>query len=899
MATLYIDNVPYETEEGQDLLTACLSLGFDIPYLCWHPALHSVGACRLCAVKLFRDENDTRGHIFMSCMTAVKNGLRLSVDDPEVREFRASVMELLMINHPHDCPVCDEGGECHLQDMTLMTGHNYRRYRFTKRTYRNQHLGPFINHEMNRCIQCYRCLRFYRDYAGGRDFNVFGSHDHVYFGRHDDGALENEFSGNLAEVCPTGVFTDATLKKHYARKWDIRSAPSICVHCGLGCNTLCGERYGTLRSIRNRYNGDLNGYFLCDRGRFGYEFVESNYRIRSPLRKSNGAQIPCSPDEALAYLKERLHFGSRVIGIGSSRASLEANYALKTLVGHENFFAGICGAEHCVAREITGALDKSHVRLATMAETENADAIFVLGEDVPNTAPRLALALRQATRQNSIHEAAQNGIPYWNDKAVRVFSQNETGPLFIASIVSTRLDDAAMGTFHGPPPDLARLGFAVAHEIDPDAPTAEGLPEDERAMAKTIASALLAAERPLVVSGFGAASEEIIQAALNVALALKKIEHNSALFLTTPECNTMGLALLADKGLDEAEEALKEAAADVIVVLENDLHRRLGKNRAEAILSACDCLTVIDHNDTPTTRRADFVLPAGTFAESDGTFVNCEGRAQRAFKVIPPGQDVREGWRWIRDIMDISHHELAGAWHNLDDVIQSLSEEQPVFALVREAAPSAHFRVSGLRIPREAHRASGRTSIHAHEDVNEPRTPEDHDSPLSFSMEGYLGIPPSPLIPRFWAPGWNSPQALDKYQVRVGGELEGGNPGTRIMRPAHGGRMVFSHNVPDAVKAEPGRWLVVPLYHIFGGEELSTLAPAIAERAEKPYIAVSPKDAETLEMDGEVSLSVEDMSLRLPVRVMEEIPPGVVGIPVGLKGLEGVHPPLWAELGRP
>ena len=139
-----------------------------------------------------------------------------------------------MINHPHDCPVCDEGGECHLQDMTVMTGHNYRRYKFRKKTYRNQYLGPFVNHEMNRCIQCYRCVRFYRDYAGGKDFDVFGSQNRIYFGRYQDGPLESVFSGNLVEVCPTGVFTDKTLKKHYTRKWDLQSAPSICSFCGVG-----------------------------------------------------------------------------------------------------------------------------------------------------------------------------------------------------------------------------------------------------------------------------------------------------------------------------------------------------------------------------------------------------------------------------------------------------------------------------------------------------------------------------------------------------------------------------------------------------------------------------------------------------------------------------------------
>ena len=274
---------------------------------------------------------------------ASHDGARISIDDPEAREFRASMIEWLMINHPHDCPVCDEGGECHLQDMTVMTGHIYRRYRGRKRTFHNQNLGPLVNHEMNRCIQCYRCTRFYRDYAGGRDFDALVLRNQVYFGRHQDGVLESEFSGNLVEVCPTGVFTDKTLKQHYTRKWDLQTAPSVCVHCGLGCNTIPGERYGTLRRIHNRFNGAVNGYFLCDRGRYGYEFVNSERRIRQPPCGKTEAHRCNLPAKAkrLQHLAELLANGARLIGIGSPRASIEANFALRTLVGPERFYLGV------------------------------------------------------------------------------------------------------------------------------------------------------------------------------------------------------------------------------------------------------------------------------------------------------------------------------------------------------------------------------------------------------------------------------------------------------------------------------------------------------------------------------------------------------------------------------
>ena len=282
MATIHVDGKTYEVDGSNNLLEACLTLGLDIPYFCWHPALGSVGACRQCAVKQFADENDTRGRLVMSCMTPANDKTFIAIKDEEAKSFRKSVVEWLMTNHPHDCPVCAEGGHCHLQDMTVMTGHNTRRYRFTKRTHINQDLGPFVNHEMNRCIACYRCVRYYDDYAGGKDFGVYGSRDNVYFGRPEEGDLESEFSGNLTEVCPTGVFTDKTHADHYTRKWDMQFAPSVCQNCSVGCNTSPGERYGEIRRIENRYNGSVNHYFLCDRGRFGYGFVNRKDRPIAP-----------------------------------------------------------------------------------------------------------------------------------------------------------------------------------------------------------------------------------------------------------------------------------------------------------------------------------------------------------------------------------------------------------------------------------------------------------------------------------------------------------------------------------------------------------------------------------------------------------------------------------------
>src|SRR5688500_9002614 len=338
----------------------------------------------------------------MSCMEPVTDNQRISISDTEASAFRSNVIEWLMTNHLHDCAVCDEGGSCHLQDMTVMTRHAYRRFRYNKRTYQNQNLGPFLNHEMNRCITCYRCVRFYRDYAGGHDLEAFASKNHVYFGRHQDGTLENEFSGNLAEVCPTGVFTDKLLKDHYTRKWDLTTAPSVCHHCSLGCNTIAGERYGTIRSIVNRFNGAVNGYFLCDRGRFGYEFVNSLNRIVRPLVRNRAIE---SVDNVTLQEELRKHIVSqKLIGIGSPRASVESNFALMQLVGKENFYQGITEELAYLEKRIVDVLQSGSLHSASLKEIELADAVLVLGEDVWNTAPVMALAIRQSVMKTAAGE---------------------------------------------------------------------------------------------------------------------------------------------------------------------------------------------------------------------------------------------------------------------------------------------------------------------------------------------------------------------------------------------------------------------------------------------------------------------------------------------------------------
>lgn len=896
MATIHVDGKEFEVNGADNLLQACLSLGLDVPYFCWHPALGSVGACRQCAVKQYQNADDKRGRLVMSCMTPASDGTYISVEDEEAKAFRKGVVEWLMTNHPHDCPVCEEGGACHLQDMTVMAGQNSRRYRFTKRTHKNQDLGPFISHEMNRCIACYRCVRYYKDYADGGDLGVYGAHDNVYFGRIEDGTLQSEFSGNLVEVCPTGVFTDKTHSERFNRKWDMQFAPSICQQCSMGCNISPGERYGELRRIENRFNGAVNRYFLCDRGRFGYGYVNNPERPKQPLwREGDTAQsrISLSVNGALDRIADALRSSEQVIGIGSPRASLESNFALRELVGEENFYSGIELREWACLHRLQHIQRESGIPLATLREVEEHDAVVILGEDITQTAARLALAVRQAVKGKARQMAAELKVDTWQAAAIQTIGQNARHPLLITSVDATRLDDVAEVTFSGAYEDQARIGFALAHLLDPSAPPVADLRASEQVAAQAMYEQLIAAKRPLVIAGTSAGSLPLLDAAANVAKALQQRQQAVSLFLVAQEVNSMGLALLGGQPLESALSRLQEQAGrTAVVVLENDLYRRASKARVDAAFAQASSVVVLDHQDTATAQGANFVLPVASFAEGDGTVVSSEGRVQRYFQVYDPAYyddtvSIKEGWRWLRAIAGVlSHRHLA--WNQFEEVTTACAEAIPALSPIIHAAPNARFRIKGLKLAREPHRYSGRTAMRADIDVHEPRVSQDPDSPFAFSMEGYSGTQePFQQVPFAWAPGWNSPSAWNKFQDEVGGHLRAGDPGLRLFEVSDTPAWSYATHIPAPFQPHPTELCVVDYPQLFGSEELSQKSPVFQQRMAPAVVYLNPDDAARLAVNAgtRVQLTWEGSHWRLPVVLSERLAPGLLGLPLGLSGI--------------
>lgn len=753
MPKIIIDDKEYEVEAGQNLLQAALSQGLNLPYFCWHPAMGSVGACRQCAVTLYQDENDTRGRLNVACMTPVSEGLRASFEAPPETKFREQVIAALMTNHPHDCPVCAEGGDCHLQDMTVMTGHFKRDYPGQKRTFENQYLGPLIKHEMNRCITCYRCVRYYRDYAGGDDLAAMASKNHVYFGRHEDGVLQSPFSGNLVEVCPTGVFTDKVFGEHFSRKWDLQSAPSVCQHCSVGCNISIGERYGSLRRVINRYNSEINGHFICDRGRFGFHYVNSTKRRRN---------VNVGPDKidvewGHPKLRENLQASKnlRWVAIGSPLASLEDNHGLKTLVGPENF-AGFTANSQRLANK--------HLQLLTecgqlsLSDIESADAILVVAEPLDTTAPRVTLAIRQALTNKAREKALSLGIPDWQEAAVREILPDNPTPLFLIGTGTTSLSKDAQEHISADVSDSISWISKIAQGINEQAPKVEQQEaeqqESDQEQLQRIVTRLKEAKNPIIVTGWHANNEELLDVCGNLAKSLP--QENTKLVVMPPESNAVGLGLLcqddSSSDLDSLLDSIDEQTG--VLLLHSGANTYLNNPEALQRLAKANVLIELGHFESNVSDQAQLRLPITAFSEQSGTLVNYQGRAQAYQPALAVPDGLMSAWKWC--------HELAGL---LDRKEQGFVSLQAVRASLVEGFPELDGlwkHSEGTKTARMSPRASGRTAQLANQTVHEPKPVQDTETNLSFSMEGLLPGKEGEL-PYSWRPGWNSNQSSHKF----------------------------------------------------------------------------------------------------------------------------------------
>ncbi len=703
MPKLVIDNLEIEVPKGMKVIEAAERLGIIIPRFCYHAALGSVGACRMCAVKFL--DGPVKG-VQMSCMVDAQDGMVVSTTDEEAVDFRKHVIEWLMMNHPHDCPVCDEGGHCLLQDMTVAGGHGIRRYLGKKWTYRDQYLGVFVQHEMNRCIHCWRCRRFYQEFAGYRDLGAMQIAFRTYFGRYKDGPLESPFSGNLIDICPTGVYTDKP-SRFKGRRWDYQRSPSLCIHCSLGCHTIVSVRYREIVRLEAHFDEAVNGYFICDRGRYGFGYA--NHPDRPRRAKISGEEVPW--DKAIRTAGERLkqimqNGGPNSIAcLGSSRSSLENQGMLKRFCKLQGWQEPGYFDDPFIVYKVKSAISRLDERLViSMREIEKADFILTVGADPINEAPMLSMAMRQAFRNGAevvVIDPRPISLPF-------EFVHLPISPSDIDLLMSLIVKGA--------------ISRSVAEALGPDAlrfydAVPSGFPSDPSINDHIagLTSKLQQSHRPVVVCGTDIVHRTTPGVAADNALFLKAGKEKTGLFYLMPGANAFGAALLSSEknSLMGAIEAIENGSVKALVLVESDPFSFFpDRQRLEHAINKLDLLLVLDYVNSRSAQLAHILLPTMPLFETDSTFINQEGRIQfskpahiggipieqisagdhppRVFRNVIPGSEPKAAWQILEELTEVMS---LTSKISIDDLWIWLAKENPIFPNLKSSEPRENIRL--------------------------------------------------------------------------------------------------------------------------------------------------------------------------------------------------------------
>jgi NADH-quinone oxidoreductase subunit G len=327
MAKLVIDGREIEAKDGQSVLQAALDHGIHIPHLCYHPALKVVGSCRMCLIEIEKVPK-----LQVACGTPVRDGMVVSTQSERVKKARRGVLEFLLINHPLDCPVCDQAGECKLQDYCFEHGQAESRYQEEKRAFPKQDLGATLVRDMNRCIHCTRCIRFLRDVAGAEAFTLYERGNRTQVGTYLETPVESPYSMNLVELCPVGALTS----KHFrfkGRSWLMEKTRTLCAGCSRGCNVYAWSHKGRLLRLTPAENQKVNRMWLCDHGRLSIDDVNAKDRLQDALRMGDCVGLDAVLDEAAAKLKKYVDEGEggKIGVVASARLTNEDNYAIRKL----------------------------------------------------------------------------------------------------------------------------------------------------------------------------------------------------------------------------------------------------------------------------------------------------------------------------------------------------------------------------------------------------------------------------------------------------------------------------------------------------------------------------------------------------------------------------------------
>jgi NADH-quinone oxidoreductase subunit G len=646
----------FAVPKGARLIDVCRDKAFDIPSFCYYSDLALQASCRMCLVRI-----EKMPKLQTSCTIICTDGMVVTTQSDEIEKAQRSMLEFLLANHPLDCPVCDRGGECELQEMTFDWGGLEERFTEKKNYQPERFLSPMVANDPQRCILCKRCTRVCDEWMGEDAIEAGGRGSNTVIGTYG-GWLDCSQCGNCIEVCPTGTLLDGTYR-HQARPWELAQTISTCTYCSDGCQMSLGSRGGELMRIvaRDRYVNGLNGEFLCIKGRFGHPFVNHEDRIRTPLirYKQGGKLIPATWDEAIRHVAEKLdavveQHGPDALGVvGSPRITNEANYLLRKfateLVGTKNYAT-------TDSSNLKSFFANLGAPLATHRDLRYAKTILLIGGEPEELQPLTGKQIRQAVRNGGARLVVINStrIRLVEQAAQFVHINAGTEAALVLALAGNTNDALALG----------KLGI-------------------EAAELQTLRQSLADTQGDLVIM-FAADLETNAQSLLAQlphrlrAEGRRVLLHPLPLYNNSVGAHDMGMsdgAMSVTEMLDQAGESIR-----ALYLAGSFLPAQL-QQRAES-LGKLDFLVVQELFETDTTAFADVVLPAASFAEIDGTYTNNDGFVQRVRQSIPPVHQAKSDWMITAQLalelgVDFKFELSASA------VFREIAEQVPAYAGLR------------------------------------------------------------------------------------------------------------------------------------------------------------------------------------------------------------------------
>jgi len=631
MITVEIDGKKLEVQEGTSIIEAAENAGIWIPRFCYHKKLSVAANCRMCLVEVEKAPKP-----MAACATPVNEGMRIFTTSEKALAAQKIVMEFLLINHPLDCPICDQGGECELQDIAMGYGRGISKYSQGKRSVEDEDLGPLIATDMTRCIHCTRCVRFGSEVAGVREMGMTGRGEHGRIGTYIKHTMSHEMSGNIIDLCPVGALTSKP-NRFEGRSWEFDQMASVASHDCVGSNTFIHSLRHEAMRVVPRDNENINEVWLSDRDRFSYEGVKSHHRLHEPRIKKNGEWQVVSWHEAMAFAAEGLRTASEKWGADQVGALASPNSTLEEFYLLSRLMRGV-GSNHIDHRLRESDFSDQTLRGAfpgiagSLNDINQQNAILVLGSDLRREVPIVAHRVRQANK---------NGAPVM---AVNMIDHDLNVDL-AENIVAS-------------PDDFVQQLSGIA-----DALNGKGEPTSEQ---KAIADTLKAAEKANIIIGHVALHHPNAVAIRALANAIADLSGATVSHLTDGANSAGAWVAGAIPHRAAGGAAIETAGLNYLEMIDNPLHAyivmgispdfdtahpvkaRAALNKADFVVSISSFTSDILSESDAIYETADVILPMVPSAETSGTFVNATGNWQQFQGALKPQGEARPGWKILR-----------------------------------------------------------------------------------------------------------------------------------------------------------------------------------------------------------------------------------------------------------